>query len=491
MTESIYKDIATRTNGAVMIGVVGPVRTGKSTFIKKFMELAVIPNIEDEYMRERAIDELPQSGSGKTIMTSEPKFVPEEAVHIKIDESAEIDVRLIDCVGYMVDGASGQFEDGSERMVTTPWFDHEVTMTEAAESGTYKVITEHSTIGLVVTTDGSICGIPREAYIDPETRAINELKAIGKPFCILVNSMHPESEAALSLAEALEKQYGVSCSCADCRNLSEKDLTGILRSVLDEFSINEIAFCLPDWADALDCECNIKKQLFADILAAAENAEKVRDIPQLLNILSESEIIEAATVIREDFGLGNTEINVSIPKALYYNLISDACGMEIADEGAIFTLLKEMSIVKRDYDRIKGALDDVRTKGYGVVFPSEDEMQLDEPKIVKHNGHYTVKLRANAPAIHMLKTNVVTEVNPSIGGENASEEIISFLLQGYEGDMTKLWESNIFGRSLYEIAGEGIEAKLAALPENARGKLQDTLQKIINDGSGMLICILL
>ena len=492
MTEnSIYKDIATRTNGAVMIGVVGPVRTGKSTFIKRFMELAVIPNIEDEYMRERAIDELPQSGSGKTIMTSEPKFVPEDAVHIRIDDSAEIDVRLVDCVGYMVDGASGQFEDGSERLVTTPWFDHEVTMTEAAESGTNKVITEHSTVGLVVTTDGSICGISREDYVAPESRAVSELKAIGKPFSILLNSMYPESEAAQSLAEELEEKYGVSCRCVNCKNLSDDDLTEIMRSILDEFSIREISVKLPDWAQALDNDCPIKQQLYSDILAAADNTDKIRDIPLMLGKLRESDIVESAEIVKENLGTGAAEVAVIIPKELYFSLLSEECGIEISDEGSIIRLLKEMSAVKKDYDRIKTALEDVRTKGYGVVLPSEDELQLDEPKIVKHNGHYTVKLRANAPAIHMLKTSVITEVNPSIGGENASDEIISFLLQGYEGDMTKLWQSNIFGRSLYEIAGEGIEAKLAALPENARAKLQDTLQRIINDGSGMLICILL
>lgn len=488
---NIYKDIATRTDGAVMIGVVGPVRTGKSTFIKRFMELAVIPSIEDEYVRERAMDELPQSGSGRTIMTSEPKFVPEEAVRIMLDDNAEISVRLVDCVGYMVKGASGQFEDGGERMVTTPWLDREVTMTEAAEMGTSKVITEHSTIGFVITTDGSICGIPREDYIEPESRAVNELKAIGKPFSILINSMYPESETAQLLKTELEEKYGVSCMCTNCQMMNEAELAKIMRSVLNEFSINEISVSFPEWTESLDDDCEIKQQLYSEIIKSAENVEKIRDIPQMLMELAEADIVDKSSVINEDFGVGTAAIELSIPKALYYDYISNECGMEIGNEGAIIRLLREMSGIKQDYDRIKTALNDVRTKGYGVVLPSEEELQLNEPQIVKHNGHYSVKLKANAPAIHMLKTNVVTEVTPSIGGEGASEEIISFLLQGYDGDMTKLWQSNIFGRPLYEIAGEGIEEKLAALPENARAKLQDTLQKIINDGSGMLICILL
>lgn len=491
MNDSIYKDIATRTGGAVMIGVVGPVRTGKSTFIKSFMELAVIPNIEDEYVRERAIDELPQSGSGRTIMTSEPKFVPEDAVRIRLDDGGEIDVRLVDCVGYMVKGASGQFEDGSERMVTTPWFDHEVTMTEAAESGTYKVIAEHSTIGLVVTTDGSICGIPREDYVEAENRAINELKGIGKPFSILLNSKYPSSDEALALKAELEEKHGVSCICADCRNMSEKMLSEVMYSILGEFPVSELGIVLPDWAQVLDSDCPLKQKLFDKMLELADSIDKIKDIKGFAENLSYCDIVDNVILQNEDYGVGTAEIAVEMPKSLYFELISEECGMEISDEASIMRFLKEMSAVKKDYDSVKAALNDVRTKGYGVVMPTEEELHIEEPQIVRKNGHYAVKLKASAPAIHMLKTSVITEVNPSIGGENASEEIISFLLQGYEGDMSKLWESNIFGRSLYEIAGEGIEAKLSALPENARAKLQDTLQKIINDGSGMLICILL
>jgi len=486
-----YKDIATRTAGALLIGVVGPVRTGKSTFIKRFMELAVLPSIEDEYLRERTVDELPQSGSGRTIMTSEPKFVPEEPVRLKVDGTGELSVRLVDCVGYMVQGAGGQFEDGSERMVMTPWFDKEIPLTEAAEIGTGKVISEHSTIGFVVTTDGTVCGIPRENYAEAENRAISELKSIGKPFSILINSAYPDSEAARNLKNELEEQHGVSCMCVNCKTMSETELTEVMRSVLNEFSLNELAITLPDWTESLDCGCEIKTSLFSEIVKYAESMEKIKDIPVMLEALSGSEIVEDAVIMSENFGTGAAEIRLDIPKKLYYDYISRECGMEINNEGAIIRLLSEMSAIKRDYDGIKSALEDVRTKGYGVVLPSKEELQLNEPQIVKHNGHYSVKLKANAPAIHMLKTNVVTEVTPTIGGNGASEEIISFLLQGYDGDMTKLWQSNIFGRPLFELAEEGIEAKLASLPVNARAKLQETLQKIINDGNGMLICILL
>lgn len=487
----IYKDISTRTNGSVMLGVVGPVRTGKSTFIKRFMEQLVIPNIEDVYVRERAIDELPQSGSGRTIMTSEPKFVPEEAVDISLSEDIHFSVRLVDCVGYMVDGAAGQFEDGNERMVTTPWFDYEISMTEAAESGTYKVIKEHSTIGLVITTDGSICDIPREDYIEPEERVINELKQIGKPFAILINSAYPESEEAAVLTRELSEKYCAPCMCVNCQRLDEKDITDIMSAVLGEFPISELDIWLPSWVEALDNDTELKKELFAQMTAASTDVSRVCDVNKMLSQLKESEIVDAAYISNSDMGSGIINITIDMPKSLYYKLISDETGLEIKDDGELITLLRDMSAIKRDYEHIKSALDDVRTKGYGVVMPSADELELDEPQIVKQGGKYAVKLKAKAPAIHMLMTGIETEVSPSIAGNNASDEIISFLLQGYEGDMSKLWESNIFGRPLYDIAEEGIADRLNNLPTNARAKLQETLQRIVNEGRGTLICILL
>ena len=488
---SIYQDIAARTDGAVMLGIVGPVRTGKSTFIKRFMETLVIPNIDNVYVRERAKDELPQSGSGRTIMTSEPKFVPEEAVKIRLPDGAEVSVRLVDCVGYMVPGAAGQFENGEERLVTTPWFDHEISMTEAAEQGTHKVIAEHSTIGLVVTTDGTICDIPREDYVSAEERVINELKAIGKPFIVLLNSAQPNSDTARALAEELAEKYDVTVMRVNCLELNEKDITAIMASVLGEFPIAELGFTLPEWIDALSGDNDLKKELFSIIAAACAEMGYVKDIPGITEALRQCENISAVRTESADMGSGITAFTVSVPRELYYKTISAQSGFEIHSDGELMNLLGEMSAVKTDYDRIRGALEDVRKTGYGVVMPDESEMQLDEPQIVRRSGKYTVKLKAHAPAIHMLRTNVETEVTPALGGTSASEEIMGFLLQGFDGDINRIWESNIFGKSLYDIAGEGLHDKICALPPNARRKLQETLQKIINEGSGGLICIIL
>lgn len=487
----IYKDIAARTDGAVMIGVVGPVRTGKSTFIKRFMDTLVIPNIEDEYARERARDELPQSGSGRTIMTAEPKFVPEDAVQVRLGDDTVCTVRMVDCVGYMVNGASGRFEDGSERLVTTPWFDHEVTMTEAAEIGTHKVICDHSTIGLVITTDGSICDIEREAYIEPEKRAITELKSIGKPFIILLNSAQPESDAAAELSNSLSSEYGAPCVCVNCQTLSEGDICEIMRKVLGQFPLMELSVRLPEWFSAVECGNELKSELFAQLISASEDAYCVNDIGCMLAAVAYLETVEAAYIEKSDLGSGTINVAVDMPRRLYYELISAESGVEISDDASLVKVLRTLGEVKSEYDKVKDALASVRQTGYGVVMPQEDEMQIDEPQIVKQGGKYSVKLKARAPAIHLLKTGVEAVVTPSIGGDNASEEIISFLLQGFDGDMSRLWESNIFGRPLYDIAQEALAERLTSLPANARAKLQETLQRIINEGRGTLICILL
>jgi len=488
---NIYRDIANRTNGAFMLGVVGPVRTGKSTFIKKFMESLVIPQIENTYMRERTRDELPQSGSGRTIMTSEPKFVPEDAVTIKLGEEAELAVRLIDCVGYMVEGASGQYEDGTERLVTTPWYDHEISMTDAAEKGTYKVITEHSTIGIVITTDGSICDIPREKYVQPEERVINELKNIGKPFIVLLNSVIPESENAKNLAREIALNYNVQCIPVNCLTLNEVDIKNILSSVLMEFPLKSIGVYLPEWLDALSGEYRLKAELFEKIIEAFKDAEKIKDCYASLEKLTEYENISCAKFSGNDLGIGALSLNIQVPRVLYYETISEQTGIDVRNDGDLISTLVEMSAVKTDYDRLRKALEDVRTKGYGVVLPDSSQMRLEEPQIVKQGGKYSVKLKANAPAIHMLMTNIETEVTPAIGGETASEDIINFLLQGFDGDVNRIWQSNIFGKSLYDIAEEGLYSKIESLPVNAKAKLQETLQRIINEGSGGLICILL
>lgn len=492
MTDTnIYRDIAARTDGAFMLGVVGPVRTGKSTFIKRFMEKLVIPQIDNTYMRERAKDELPQSGSGRTIMTAEPKFVPENPVSISLAGNTELAVRLVDCVGYMVEGAAGQFEDGEERMVTTPWFDHEISMTEAAEKGTYKVITEHSTIGIVITTDGSICDIPREKYLAPEERVISELKEIGKPFIVLLNCADPESQQAVETAREISESYGVRCLRVNCLQLDEEGISCIIRSVLEEFPLKSIGLFLPEWLEALPVDNELRAQIFANILESCDGVCKIKDCYESVGKLTQCENISEASIRKSDLGNGNLEVNVCLPRALYYKTISEQTGIQVNNDGDLISTLAEMSAVKLDYDKLRSALEDVRTKGYGVVMPDSSQMQLEEPQIVRQGGKYSVKLKANAPAIHMMMTNIETEVTPAIGGETASEDIINFLLQGFDGDVNRIWQSNIFGKSLYDIAEEGLTSKIESLPQNAKDKIQETLQRIINEGSGGLICILL
>lgn len=488
---SIYRDIAQRTEGAFMLGVVGPVRTGKSTFIKRFMETLVIPRIENTYMRERARDELPQSGSGRTIMTAEPKFVPEDAVNIELGDDAVLSVRLVDCVGYMVDGASGQYEDGTERMVTTPWFDHEVSLTEAAEKGTYKVISEHSTIGIVVSCDGSICDIPREKYVESERRVVRELKEIGKPFVFILNSSDPHGESAQSLKRELGEEYGVNCIALNCMELNENDIVNIISSALEEFPLRAVAFYLPEWLDALPDDDELKSQLYESILNSAENASKIRDCVGICDKLKNIEHITQVKTTKKELGTGQVYLDLKLPRELYYSKISEQTGLDVKNDADLIYTLSEISTIKKDYDRLRAALQSVRNTGYGVVMPDSSQMQLEEPKIVRQGGKYTVKLKANAPAIHMIMTNIETEVTPAIGGETASEDIINFLLQGFDGDVNRIWQSNIFGKSLYDIAEEGLYSKIEALPDNAKQKLQDTLQRIINEGSGGLICILL
>ena len=492
MTDTnIYRDIAARTDGAFMLGVVGPVRTGKSTFIKRFMERLVIPQIDNTYMKERARDELPQSGSGKTIMTAEPKFVPENPVTVSLAENIQLSVRLVDCVGYMVEGAAGQFEDGEERMVTTPWFDHEISMTEAAEKGTYKVISEHSTIGIVITTDGSICDIPREKYTVPEQRVINELKEIGKPFVVLLNSAEPDAELAIETAREISENYGVRCLRVNCLQLDEEDISEIIRSVLEEFPLKSVGIYLPEWLEALPSDNELRSEIFSGIMESYSGVCKIKDCYTSVDKLSEYENISEVKISKSDLGCGAMEVNVRLPRVLYYKTISEQTGIEVRNDGDLITTLSEMSVVKLDYDKLRSALEDVRTKGYGVVMPDSSQMHLEEPQIVRQGGKYSVKLKASAPAIHMMMTNIETEVTPALGGETASEDIINFLLQGFDGDVNRIWQSNIFGKSLYDIAEEGLTSKIESLPQSAKDKLQETLQRIINEGSGGLICILL
>ncbi len=487
----IYEDIALRTDGDIYIGVVGPVRTGKSTFIKRFMETLVIPNIENVYMKERARDELPQSGSGRTIMTAEPKFVPEDAVEISIDGGAMMSVRLIDCVGYMVDGAVGNMENGAERMVTTPWFDHEVPLSEAAETGTKKVVTEHSTIAIVVTTDGSITDIPREGYVQAEERVIGELKELGKPFIVLINSAKPDGEAAQELMAEIEGKYGVSSMPVNCMELDGDDIEKIIRSVLYEFPISQFGVYLPSWVDALPMDSEIKRAVYTAVRSGCENMEKISDARESVKKISSCDSVSSASIKEMELGTGKVTVVLEMPRSLFYETLSQRSGLNVNDDGDLMSMLTELAKIKHEYSKIEDALRDVRETGYGIVLPDKDELVLQEPEIVKQGGRYGVRLKASAPSIHMMMANIETEVSPAVGGERSSGDIINYLLQEFEGDVTKIWESNIFGKSLYDIASEGLNTKIKRMPDDAREKLRETLQRIINEGSGGLICIIL
>ena len=491
MNENLYRDIAQRTNSNIYIGVVGPVRTGKSTFIKRFMETLVIPRIENIYLKERAKDELPQSGSGRTIMTAEPKFVPEDAVPIVLDRDVELSVRLIDCVGYMIDSAVGRFENGEERMVSTPWYDHEISMTEAAEIGTHKVIADHSSIGLVVTTDGSVCGIPRSEYEAAENRVIEELRAIGKPFIVLVNSTEPNGETALAVCEELQQKYDVRAMCVNCYELRMEDVAEILKSVLMEFPVEEITVTIPGWVEALPYGTPLLMSLLESIRSSFAEVARIKNVYEQLSEFDENANVEKAVINRMDMGSGAVHTEIHIPRSLYYETLADQTGFTVGDDGELLLLLRELNTVKREYDRVRDALQEVRERGYGIVLPTGNDLQLEEPEIVQQGGKYAVKLKANAPAIHMIMTNVETTVSPAIGGESASGEIVNLLMQSLGGDAGKIWDSNIFGKSLYDIAAEGVSSKIAGMSMSARSKFQETLQRVINEGAGGLICIIL
>ena len=487
----IYEDIALRTEGDIYIGVVGPVRTGKSTFIKRFMETMVIPNIDNVYRRERARDELPQSGSGRTIMTAEPKFVPEEAVQVTMDNGAAFSVRLIDCVGYMVPGAVGSLEDDSPRMVTTPWFDYEIPMTEAAEIGTRKVIAEHSTIGIVVTTDGSITDIPREDYLEAEERVITELKELGKPFLVVLNSSYPNSDRAQAIRADIASRYDVTCVCADCLELDEAAVTAIIKGVLYEFPVKELDLFLPPWVDALPYDHPIKSGLYTAIREGAAGMHRIRDVERTVTAIGECDTVSSARITSISLGTGLAAAQLELPRGLFYDTLSEQSGFTIHDDGDLMELLSSLAHVKTEYDKVAGALEEVKSTGYGIVVPSTDELVLEEPEIVKQGGRYGVRLKASAPSIHMIRADIETEVSPIVGNEKQSEEMVNFLLQEFEGDTKAIWQSNIFGRSFHELVSEDLNGKLKRMPDDARAKLQETLQRIINEGSGGLICIIL
>jgi stage IV sporulation protein A len=486
--ENIYADAAMRTGGNIYIGVVGPVRTGKSTLIKRFMEELVIPGISDPYRKERARDELPQSGSGKTIMTSEPKFVPEEAVEICPDGKTRLRVRLIDSVGYMVDGAVGADEDGVPRMVTTPWFDHEIPMTEAAELGTKKVMEEHCSIGLVVTTDGSVTDIPRSDYLAAESRAISDMQATRKPFLVVINSRHPHGEEAKAVQERIARDFGIHAHIADRQALDAGGICDLLEALLSAFPMTQLRVHFPRWMDALEPGHPVKAGLYEALRQAAEEITSLAQAPASLSKLRELEQVTDLTLRDIDLGSGAVTCALSFPEKLFYQILSNKAGLPIENDGALLSLLTELSAIKRDYDKISDALNAVNATGYGVVMPTAEEMKLENPEIVRKGGAFGVKLKAGAPSIHMIRVDIDTEISPMVGDEKQSQELISYLTAE---SPEKLWQSNIFGRSVYELVRDGLNAKVVRIPDDVRGKFRGTLSRIVNEGATGLICLIL
>lgn len=487
----LYEDIAKRTEGDIYVGVVGPVRTGKSTFIKRFMDLLVIPNIDNEYKKERARDELPQSAGGKTIMTTEPKFIPNEAIEISLDNNLTFKTRLVDCVGYLVDNAIGYLEDDMPRMVKTPWSDEEIPFETAAEIGTKKVIDEHSTIGVLVTTDGSITDIPREDYIQAEERVVNELKALNKPFIILLNSNDPSSNYTRELADKLSEKYGTTVMPINCEYLSLDDINNMFSKVLYEFPVEQICIKFPRWIDSLDCEHPLKAELFEEIRNAFSNVNVLKDVSGCVSQIKQTEIIARSSISDIRLGDGNVNVEITLKEELFYQILSEITNVDVTNEGDLFSIISDLSKTKKKFDRIAYALEEVDAKGYGIVTPSIDDLELEEPEMIKQGSRFGVKLKAKAPSIHLIKTCVETEVSPIVGSEKQSEELVNYLLSEFESNPKEIWKSNIFGKSLHELVNEGLQTKLSKMPEDAQCKLQETLERIVNEGSGGLICIIL
>ncbi len=488
---SIYKDIENRTGGDIYIGIVGPVRTGKSTFIKKFMDVLVLPHIKEQYIKERATDELPQSSSGRTIMTTEPKFIPENAAGITLDDSAHLNVRLIDCVGYIVPSSLGYIEEDNPRMVMTPWFPEAVPFNMAAEIGTKKVINEHSTIGLLVTTDGSIGDIPRAEYAEAEKRVVDELKAINKPFIVLLNCKNPKSETAVELCKKLSEDYSVPVMPVNCLELDENDIKAILKKILYQFPVKEVCIELPGWINALPLSHWLRESLNETVKTAFEGITKIKDLFVLENALKDNKNAESVKMESVDLGSGMAQYSITTARSLFYSVITENLDIEISDDRQLMDTLAELTEIRREYLRVKNALDEVEATGYGIVMPNTDELSLEEPEIMRQGGRYGVRLRASAPSIHMMKANITTEVSPIVGSEKQSEDLIKYLLSEFEDDPTKIWSSNIFGKSLHELVNEGLNTKLSRMPGDARMRIQETVERVINEGCNGLVCIII
>ena len=487
----IFQDIATRTGGDIYLGVVGPVRTGKSTFIRRFMEQMVIPNIKNVFDQDRARDELPQGAAGRTIMTAEPKFIPAEAVEITVKDGLKARVRMVDCVGYSVPGALGYEEAEGPRMVMTPWFEESIPFQQAAEVGTRKVITDHSTIGIVVTTDGTITEIPRENYIEAEERVIRELKELNKPFVVLLNSVHPYSRETAELVHELESRYNVPVLPVNCLHLSSEDIVRIMEEALYEFPVREININLPRWLEELDPQHWLRVRFEEVVRDSLAEVNRLRDIDKAIDQLSAADVVMQVSLQEMDLGSGIATIDVLEQEDLFFQVLEEVSGFRLEGDHDLFRLVKELSFAKRDYDKIAQGLREVREKGYGVVTPQLEEMQLEDPELIRQGGRYGVRLRARAPSLHLIRADISTEITPIIGTERQCEDMIRYMLDDFKEDPRRLWQTNIFGKTLHDLVRESIQAKLYRMPENAQHKLQDTLQRIVNEGSGGLICIII
>lgn len=487
----VYKDIAKRTSGEMYVGIVGAVRTGKSTFIRKFMESLVIPNIANPFDRERAIDEMPQSGSGKTVMTTEPKFIPDEAVEVSLGDAITMRMKLIDCVGYVVPSALGYYEDEQPRLVMTPWSEQPMKFEEASKFGTMKVIKEHSTVAVAITADGSFGELKREDYIPAEEEIIADLKKYGKPFVLVVNSATPESEQTIALAMELESKYQAPVALVNCQALNGDDINSIMKMILDEFPVKELGFDLPAWLTLLEEESPLRRALMDAALTCAHHITNISDVQSAVAGIGNDDKIEQIAVSKIDSGSGAVTVSIKLNGDVFYQLVSDYTGSTIKNEEDLMYSIIELSRQKKKFDSVAAALTEVEQRGYGIIMPDISELTLAEPEIVKRSGSYGVKLKASAPSIHMIKANIETEINPIVGTEQQSEELVNYLLNEFEEDPQSIWDSNMFGKSLHELVNEGLHTKLSHMPDDARFKLGETLQRIINEGSGGLICIIL
>ncbi|RIV25658.1 stage IV sporulation protein A [Alicyclobacillaceae bacterium I2511] len=487
----VFKDIAERTGGDIYLGVVGPVRTGKSTFIKKFMEVIVLPNMKDDADRVRATDELPQSAAGRTIMTTEPKFIPNQSVEITVAEGLDVNIRLVDCVGYTVEGARGYEDEGVPRMVSTPWFDDPVPFQEAAEIGTRKVIADHSTLGIVITTDGSVGEIPREGYMEAERRVVEELKELGKPFVVIVNSTHPDHPRTQEIRMELAQSYDVPVLVLSCATLTAPEIHNVLREALYEFPVKEVNVNLPNWVMVLEEDHWLRKEFQSSVQDTLQDIKRIRDIDRVVTQFSTYEFVSYAGLSHMDMGQGIAIIELSAPDELYDKVLTEVVGVQITGRDQLLRMMKDFVYAKREYDKVADALKMVKMTGYGIAPPALEEMALDEPELIKQGARFGVRLKATAPSIHMIRVDVESEFAPIVGTERQSEELVRYLMQDFEQNPLKIWESDIFGKSLAEIVREGISGKLAMMPENAQYKLKETLQRIINEGSGGLIAIIL